>query len=145
MNAAEQNPSAPPRLGETNIALTRAAAIGIAVGVVLDLLVIGIAAVGFDRAELWGAVLGTVLALVVTVPTLLTARFATHRGFGALASAVLGSWLVKMIVLIAVLLLVRGSASVSMPWIGIALLAGAVVATVVEISLMMRHTPRLNV
>ncbi len=134
-----------PSLSATTAALRRGAGIGVLTGLALDAVVVLIAAVGFDASALWGALVGTGLALIITLPTLLTARFAASGEFGVLAGSVLGAWLLKMIVLVGVLILVRGIDGVNLRWVGIALLAGAVVGVLAEIAVLMRHRPQLNV
>ena len=57
----------------------------------------------------------------------------------------LGSWAVKMFVVILVLLLVRDMAALSTTWIGLALLVGAVSAMVVEATVLMRTRQPLDV
>lgn len=141
----QQRPAQTATFAATNRALSRGAGIGVLAGLALDAVVVLVAAVGFDAPALWGALIGTGLALIITVPTLITARFATRGDFGTLAGSVLGAWLLKMIVLVGVLILVRGMDGVNLRWVGIALLAGAVVGVLAEISVLMRHRPRLNV
>lgn len=128
-----------------NRAMLRALGLAIVTGVVLDVLVIAAAAIAGGEGAVPGALTGTGLALVVTLPTLLSARIGTRHGPAAMAGVVLGTWLGKMVVLIGVLLWVRTLSGVSLPWIGVALLVGAVAPAVVEALLLLRARPRLEV
>lgn len=124
--------------------LVRALRLAIGAGVALDLVVIAAALLLGGRADLLGALVGTGAALVVTLPTLLTAHLGRRLGPAGMAGLVMGAWLVKMIVLIVVLVLLPGEATVSRPWLGIALLVGAVAPAVIEAWLMTRSRARIE-
>ena len=62
-----------------------------------------------------------------------------------MAATVLGSWAVKMLVVILVLIVVRDMGGVSTRWIGLALLVGAVSAVAVEVTLLARSRQPLDV
>jgi hypothetical protein len=62
-----------------------------------------------------------------------------------MAATVLGSWAVKMFIVILVLIAVKDLESVSTPWIGLALLVGAVSAVLVEAVLLARTRQPLDV
>ncbi|MDO5645397.1 MAG: hypothetical protein Q4G21_06885 [Dermabacter sp.] len=126
-------------------ALRRAFVIAVIVGVVLDLVLIAVAVAVGDARALNGALVGTGFALIATLPTLITAFWGLDGGFAALATSVLGTWVIKMFALIIAVLVVQGATWLSTPWVGIALLVGAVVPTVVEIGLLIRTRPRLEV
>lgn len=126
-------------------AMLRALVIAIGAGIALDALVILLAAVLGSEGAMPGALIGSGLALVVTLPTLLSARIGMRHGPAAMAGVVLGAWLAKMIVLVGVLLWVRTLPGIAAPWIGVALLVGAVAPAVVEALLLLRSRPRLEV
>ncbi|MFC0673416.1 hypothetical protein [Brachybacterium hainanense] len=125
--------------------IQRALLAAVGVGILIDLVIIAIAALALGRPELHGALIGSGLALVVTVPTLVTARITRDREVMVSAALLVGAWLVKMFVLIIVLALLQDATSISRPWIGIALLAGAVAAAVAEALLLLRGRARLEV
>ncbi|EWS83010.1 hypothetical protein [Brachybacterium phenoliresistens] len=125
--------------------LHRALLLAIVVGAVIDAVLIVLAATLLDGPALRGALVGTGLALVVTVPTLLSARITRDRDPMMSAAVLVGAWLVKMFVLVIVLLLLQDVDGISRPWIGIALLAGAVAAAVTEALALLARRPRLEV
>ncbi len=125
--------------------LLRALLLAVVAGVVIDLVVILVAlGVGKDGAVA-GALVGSALALVVTLPTVGSALAARRLDATAWAMVLMGSWMVKMFVLIIALLLLRDAEWLSRPWLGLALLAGAIVSAVTEAVGMMRGRPRLEV
>ena len=126
-------------------AMVRVLLRAVLLGAGLAVLAVVIAAVLGPAAALRGAAIGAGLSLVVTRPSLLSARLGASRGPGAFAGIVLGAWLVKMIVLVAVLIAVKSLSGISMPWIGIALLAGALVPTLLEGLMLLRARPMLEV
>lgn len=125
--------------------MSRALLLAIVAGLVIDLVVILLAATLGGDGALAGALVGTALALVVTLPTLASARLSRLLPPVAWASVLMGSWMIKMFVLIIALLLLRDAAWLDRPWLGLALLAGAIVAAVVEAVGMVRTRPRLEV
>lgn len=125
--------------------MTRAVLVAIAAGLALDALVVLAALVAGGDGAVLGALIGTALVLVVTLPTLISARVGMRQGPAAMAGVVLGTWLAKMVVLIGVLLWVRTLDGIALPWIGYALLVGAVAPAVVESLLLLRSRPRLEV
>ncbi|MGP5079081.1 hypothetical protein ACTXKZ_13590 [Brachybacterium alimentarium] len=126
-------------------AMQRAVLLALVVGLVLDAIVITIAAVTADGPALIGALIGTGLTLVVVLPTLVIAVIGRRMTPVTMAAGVLGSWAVKMLIVILVLIVVRDLASVSTRWIGLALLVGAVSAVTVEVTLLMRSRQPLDV
>lgn len=125
--------------------MLRATVIALIVGVALDLVVIAVAALGYDTPAVLGAVVGTVLTLVVVVPTVVTAYLAPRLGAATMAVTVLASWGGKMVVVVVTLLVLRGAEQVSMLWIGIALLVGALCAIASEMILLAKVRQPLNV
>lgn len=125
--------------------MTRAVLIAIGAGLALDALAVVAALLLGGPGAVLGALVGTGLALVVTLPTLISARVGMRQGPAAMAGVVLGTWLAKMVVLIGVLLWVRTLGSIALPWTGYALLVGAVAPAVVEAVLLLRSRPRLEV
>lgn len=142
-----ENPeqSAGERAAANDRAMMRAVRRAVLAGLALDALVVLAAALIGGRPALLGALIGTGLSLVVTLPTLATARWGARGGVAGMAAVVMGAWLAKMVVLIGVLVWVRTLAGISLPWIGIALLLGAVGAAVLEAVLLLRGQPRLEV
>lgn len=116
--------------------MLRATVVALIVGVALDLVVIAVAALAYDTPALLGAVVGTLLTLVVVVPTVVTAYLAPRLGAATMAVTVLASWGGKMVVVVVTLLVLRGAEQVSMLWIGIALLVGALCAIASEMILL---------
>jgi hypothetical protein len=125
--------------------MQRATLIAAGVGLVADLVLLAIAATRPEDAALYGALVGTGLTLVVVLPTVAIAFAGPRMTPVSMAATVLGSWAVKMFVVILVLLLVRDLEVLSTRWIGLALLVGAVSAMVVEASVLMRTRQPLDV
>lgn len=125
--------------------LLRALRGAVLAGIVLDLLVLLAALLLGGDGALAGALIGSALALVITLPTLASARAGVRQGPAAMAGIVLGAWLVKMIVLIVVLLAIQDVAGIARPWLGAALLIGAIAPAVIEAVMMTRTRPRLEV
>jgi hypothetical protein len=125
--------------------MQRATLIAAGVGLVADLVLLAIAATRPEDAALYGALVGTGLTLVVVLPTVAIAFAGPRMTPVSMAATVLGSWAVKMFVVILVLLLVRDLEVLSTRWIGLALLVGAVSAMIVEASVLMRTRQPLDV
>ena len=136
---------APRRRAVGDRAMQRAMVLALVVGLVLDAVIILIAALAFDSTALLGALIGTGLTLVVVLPTLVISFAGRRMSPVTMAATVLGSWAVKMFVVILVVIAVRDLASVSTRWIGLALLVGAVAAVSVEAVLLARSRQPLNV
>lgn len=126
-------------------AMQRAMVLALVVGLVLDAVIILVAALAFDSTALLGALIGTGLTLVVVLPTLAISFAGRRMSPVTMAATVLGSWAVKMFVVILVAIAVRDLASVSTRWIGLALLVGAVAAVSVEAVLLARSRQPLDV
>src|SRR5690625_1833695 len=109
-------------------AMQRATLMALIVGLVLDGLLILFAAVRHDSPAVLGAVVGTVLTLVIVVPSVTIAFTGKRMTPVTMAAAVLGSWAGKMMVVIIVLVLLKDVDAVSKRWIGQALLVGAISA-----------------
>jgi hypothetical protein len=135
----------PRRRAVGDRAMQRATLIALGVGLVLDLLVIVLAVTSFDAPAVSGALIGTGLTLVIVLPTVAIALLGRRMTPVTMAATVLGSWAVKMLVVILVLILVRDLASVSTRWIGLALLVGALSAIFVEVVLLARSRQPLEV
>ncbi|MFQ6484778.1 hypothetical protein [Brachybacterium epidermidis] len=125
--------------------MLRATLVALAVGVALDAVVIAVTAVAFDTPAVLGALVGTALTLVVVVPTVVTAYLAPKLGAIAMAVTVLASWGAKMVIVIVVLILLRDTAQVSIAWVGIALLVGALCAIAAEMILLVKVRQPLDV
>lgn len=126
-------------------AVQRAFFFAIIVGLVLTVLFYTASLFIGGAKEQAGALVGIGLSLLVTLPTLVTALWGVKGSFGALAGSVLGTWLVKMGGLIIAVLALREATWLSLPWAGVALLLGAIVPTLVEIGLLLRERPQLEV
>lgn len=99
--AAANDPALPPEL--FTLILKR---------LVLFLLVVAVGSIGIGVAVggmrgLWGALLGTGLATVFAVTTVVAVRAAARRPMDLMVIAVMGSWLLKTVLAILVLLAVR--------------------------------------
>lgn len=125
--------------------MLRALLLAVAVGIVIDLVVIAVAWFAGDDGALAGALVGSGLALIVTLPTLGGALLSRSLPPMAWATVLMGSWMVKMFVLIIALLLLRDAEWMARGWLGIALLAGAIAAAFSEAVQMVRSRPRLEV
>ncbi|MGO1228029.1 MAG: hypothetical protein ACTMII_00650 [Brachybacterium sp.] len=136
--------TSPPRTAGDR-AMQRATLIALAVGVLLAAVVVVIAATRPDPAALWGALVGSALTLVMVLPTVGITFLGKRLTPISMAATVLGSWAVKMFIVILVLIAVKDLASVSTPWIGLALLVGAVSAVLVEAVLLARTRQPLDV
>lgn len=135
----------PRRRAVGDRAMQRALILALVVGMVLDVVVLVIAAMSSDQPALVGALIGTGLTLVVVLPTLAVTFAGPRLTPVTMAATVLGSWAVKMLVVILVLIVVRDMAGVSTRWIGLALLVGAVSAVAVEVTLLARSRQPLDV
>lgn len=134
----------PPHLAG-DLAMQRATLVALAVGLVLDAVVIGIAASRDEPDALMGALVGTGLTLVIVLPTVAITFLGRRLTPVSMAATVLGSWAGKMLIVILVLLAVRGVDGISTRWIGLALLVGAVSAVLVEGVLFARARRPLDV
>ena len=133
------------RRAASDRSMQRATLIAAGVGLVADLVLLVIATTRPESAALYGALVGTGLTLVIVLPTVAIAFAGPRLTPVSMAATVLGSWAVKMFVVILVLLLVRDMAALSTTWIGLALLVGAVSAMVVEATVLMRTRQPLDV
>ena len=142
----DERPAGPPRPTAGDRSMRRATVIAVAVGLVLDAIVLAVAATRPEPTALAGALVGTGLTLIVVLPMLIMFLFVSRRlSPMTMAATVLGSWAVKMFVVILILLAVRDHPSLSTQWIGVALLVGAVSAMIVEAVLLMRTRQPLDV
>ena len=115
------------------------------VGLALDVIVVIIAAIRGDAPAITGALIGTALALVITLPTVVSVRLGARLEPHLAAAVLAGAWLAKMLVVVVVLALLRDVSSISLPWVGIALLAGALASAIAEAIGLTRRRPRLEV
>lgn len=125
--------------------MLRATLAALIVGLLIDVMVIVIAAVAFDSPALVGALIGTGLTLVVVVPTAVSAYLAPRLSPLAMAVTVLASWAGKMVVVIVVLILLRDVEAVSFLWVGLTLLVGALSGVAVEMILLAKVRQPLDV
>ena len=144
-SAHDERPAGPPRPTAGDRSMRRATVIAVAVGLVLDVIVLGVAATRPEPTALAGALVGTGLTLIVVLPSVAIAFLGPRLSPMTMAATVLGSWAVKMFVVILILLAVRDHPSLSTQWIGVALLVGAVSAMIVETALLMRTRQPLDV
>lgn len=144
--SSTHDPSAALTAREKNTrAVQGAFVLAIIVGLILTaLLIVAAVAIGGVKEQL-GAAVGMGLSLIVTLPTLVTAFWGIKGKFSALAVSVLGTWLVKMGGLIIAVIALRDAPWMSMQWAGFGLLLGAVVPTLVEIAILLRERPALEV
>lgn len=80
----------------------------------------------------WGAAIGMGLAAGFFAITIGVALGTARMDVGVLGAAVLGSWLVKMVLLIIVLVLLRNADFYSRPVLFVSLLAGTIGALILE-------------
>ncbi|MCS6710919.1 hypothetical protein JSY14_02370 [Brachybacterium sp. EF45031] len=123
----------------------RAFTVGVLLSLALSLLVILVALVAGGPGALGGAAVGAGLAAVVSLPSLLTARWGLQRPVVQMAMLVMGTWMVKILVVLIVLIVVRGRPEIAAGWLAAALLLGAVVPALAEGLLLARTRPRLEV
>lgn len=143
--SAPADPSVLAARAKNDRMLMRALLIAVGVGIAADLVVLALAAVLGDGSALRGALIGSGLALIVTLPTLASALLSRRLPPVSWAMVLMGSWMVKMLLLIIALLLLAEIPGISRPWLGIALLAGALAAAFAEALGMVRSRPRLEV
>lgn len=144
-DARDEHADAPRRSTAGDRSMQRATVIAVAVGLVLDVIVLAVAATRPEAPALNGALVGTGLTLIVVLPSVAIAFLGPRLSPMSMAATVLGSWAVKMFVVILILLFVRDLPSLSTQWIGVALLVGAVSAMIVEAVLLMRTRQPLDV
>lgn len=125
--------------------MLRATLAALIVGLLIDAIVIVIAAVSFDSPALVGALIGTGLTLVVVVPTVVSAYLAPRLSPLAMAVTVLASWAGKMVVVVVVLIALRDVEAVSFLWVGLTLLVGALSGVAVEMILLSKVRQPLDV
>lgn len=150
MSPHPENPSASApqrtaRVAAGDRAMQRTTLIALAVGILLAAVVVIIAATRPDPGALQGALIGAGLTLVIVLPTVAITFLGKRLTPISMAATVLGSWALKMFIVILVLIAVKDLASVSTPWIGLALLVGAVSAVLVEAVLLARTRQPLDV
>lgn len=138
-------PQRTARVAAGDRAMQRTTLIALAVGVLLAAVVVIIAATRPDPGALRGALVGAGLTLVIVLPTVAVTFLGKRLTPISMAATVLGSWAVKMFIVILVLIAVKDLASISTPWIGLALLVGAVSAILVEAVLLARTRQPLDV
>lgn len=147
--APDPAPNAPGRptvvRTDSDRAMLRATILALIVGLLLSVIVIIAAVAAFDGPAAAGAVVGTVLTLVVALPTVLTAWAAPRLGPAGMAGAMFGGWGLKMVIVVVVIIALRDVASVDLGWLGIALLAGALSAVTIEMVLLARLRRPLDV
>lgn len=124
--------------------LARAVLIAVLVGVAVDAVIVVLAVLLGDDEAVLSALFGTALAVVVTLPTPVSARLIARREALTGAMIVAGTWLVKMLALIIALSAVRDLGFFVPGWTGVALLGGAVAAAVIEALLLMRRRADLE-
>lgn len=83
-------------------------------------------------AGVWGALIGMGLAAVFFALTVAVALSTARMEVSALGAAVLGSWLIKMVLLIVVLALLRDADFYSRPMLFSTLLVGTIGALLLE-------------
>lgn len=142
--AAFAVPADTPRRRRNDRRVTRALVTAVVIGAVVDLALIIAAVLLGGAGAIGGAVAGTLLALVITVPTVVTARLTRDLPPLAWAGAVMGGWLLKMLVLIVTLAVITDLEAVSRSWLGAALLAGALSSAVAEAWGLVRARPHLE-
>ena len=147
MSSQPETPASPRKVRRAagDRAMQRATLIALVVGVALAAVIVVIAASRPEPAAFWGALVGSALTLVMVLPTVGITFLGKRLTPISMAATVLGSWAVKMFIVILVLIAVKDLASVSTPWIGLALLVGAVSAVLVEAVLLARTRQPLDV
>ncbi|ANP27901.1 hypothetical protein DAD186_13510 [Dermabacter vaginalis] len=139
MSTAEKNRA------HNNALVQKAIVSAVAVGAVIAAVVVLVAWVGFDPLARNGAIVGALLSLVITLPALIVAYWGIAQSPVIMLGTVACTWGGKMLVLIVCLILLREATWLSMPWVGIALLFGAVAPTAVEGVLLARTRPKIEV
>ncbi|QNN81756.1 hypothetical protein H3H54_09960 [Brachybacterium sp. Z12] len=147
MSSQPETPVSPRKVRRAagDRAMQRATLLALVVGAALAAVVVVIAASRPEPAAFWGALVGSALTLVMVLPTVGITFLGKRLTPVSMAATVLGSWAVKMFIVILVLIAVRDLESISMPWIGLALLVGAVSAVLVEAVLLARARQPLDV
>lgn len=117
----------------------RAYLLAIAAGLLLDGVILLVAALLGGTPAALGALVGTGLALILSVPSLIPAVFALGAGPATFGAVSMGTWLAKMIVLIAAVALVRHVDGITLPWVGVALLVGGLASLLTEAFVLLRE------
>lgn len=139
MSIAEKNRA------HNNALVQKGAVTSVLVGIVISAIVVLVAWLGFDTHARNGALVGAGLSLVITLPSLIVAYWGVKQNPTLMFGTVLLTWTLKMIVLILILIVLRGEPWLSMQWVGIALLFGAVAPIAVEGVLLARTRPKIEV
>lgn len=139
MSTAEKNRA------HNNALVQRAIVTAVSVGAAIAVVVVIIAWLGFDPLARNGAIVGALLSLVITMPALIVAYWGIARSPVIMLGTVACTWGGKMLVLILSLILLREETWLSMQWVGIALLFGAIAPIVVEGVLLARTRPKIEV
>ena len=139
MSTAEKNRA------HNNALVQKAIVSAVIVGAVIAAVVVLVAWVCFDPLARNGAIIGALLSLVITLPALIVAYWGIAQRPVIMLGTVACTWGGKMLVLIVCLMLLREATWLSMPWVGIALLFGAVAPTAVEGVLLARTRPKIEV
>lgn len=115
---------------ESTVALRRALRRGIgwavALGAVTAAVLAGIALAVDGRPGLWGALVGIVVAGSFVLVTAVVGLVTVGRDPLVMGTALLGSWLVKAVVAIGVLVAVRSAEGIETLWVGVGILVGVV-------------------
>lgn len=125
--------------------MRRATLLGLVVAVVLALAMVALAAAIAERPAVLGALVGAALTVVVVAPTAVTGYLAPRLSPVTMAVTVLASWILKMVIVVVVLLMLRDVESVSIVWVGLTLLVGALMGVVIETVLLARVRRPLDV
>ncbi|MGO1504817.1 MAG: hypothetical protein ACTHWV_07655, partial [Brachybacterium sp.] len=108
MSSQPETPASPRKVRRAagDRAMQRATLIALVVGVALAAVIVVIAASRPEPAAFWGALVGSALTLVMVLPTVGITFLGKRLTPISMAATVLGSWAVKMFIVILVLIAV---------------------------------------
>ena len=93
----------------------------------------------FDSwAGAWGALIGVLVALLFSGTTVVSMRFARHRSPSVLAGVVLGSWIAKMVLLIALLAVLQDLTFYNKGVLAAVLVATVLVSVAIDVRAVLR-------
>jgi hypothetical protein len=98
----------------------------------LAVLGVGVGALGAGRPGVWGALLGVAMTLVFSGTTIVSMLVTARSSAATTGAAIMGTWLVKMIVLIGALVALRGLDFYDRSVLGIVLLVGVLGAVLLD-------------
>ncbi|MGF1647869.1 MAG: hypothetical protein ACFCVF_13240 [Kineosporiaceae bacterium] len=133
IDTAREGGEAAAALGAT---LRRSVVVLVVAGVAAGVALAAVAAAVDGPAGLAGALIGIGLAVAFLAVTSLVGSVTARRDPLVMAAALMGSWLVKAVSAIAVLLVVRDAGLGEPLWVGVGILVGVILSLAVQVRLL---------